>query len=1229
MDILSILFPLTLLFTAAAMVVLRAGASRVFFDVVGTFQANRLIADVEAKVGVINSIMLDGLAGIGESVTLITDQMQQLVDSTVPLAQEVAEARLEFEKFAAGIEGSEALRKDIVKTGEAYGFTATQAMDAGSKMAQLSGLFGGSEAVGAATEAGLAFGMIGNLETEDAMKRIIQLHQQTGALYGGLSKQQYLMMSAEEQANIVRGNSAKLLDELNTIENRSAANMAQITHVMNQFASSGQLAGDSISYMAAMSATLIEAGEEQGKAGRALKMIYARLGADTGNNAEILAHYGVQTKTVNGSLRSMEEIVGDLGQIWPSLTDAQKLQISQSIAGNDHYVRAIKLLDGHSRTLKLNELATRRADSATDEVNKKLQDQAYQLKQVEARLHNATAAIGHELTPAVIHATKEQAIMNEAFADLVSNEQIGGIVKIGYVLKNYISLYAPLGEAYLNMMSLNVSLKTQETIMRSLAGAEIVRASAYGGKANQQQASLMNLQQELYLMDMIASIEAENLQLATQEARMDAIKNNTTQQISQQDMDRVRAKLAINTMIYEQEEQHYAHVQMLQQTLTQEEMKQLETEKLHLVFLENELRLNQKKNDSVNMYNLALDEAVRNNSYLGSTQAKTLTDEQKRVQIAKNKNFVSNTNNAIIDETLMLLQEEKQLEHQIANILTNIPHLRHVGTSAAKKENAELGKQINQQQTIIASELQGVLNSQMAGQATQGHTMAELILNQAMLHGSKAIAGKGNVQARQNALSQVGASAATALGAAYGVEASQIQRIIMQLPGFIALQNQLEMQTKKQMQTRMLYNNTMMATSGMLGMASMLLTTLTDNEDAARVAMVLMMLSMVPATIQMFSMGTGAMTAAGGLGTMGTAAAGAAVGMTSLKMAMISTGIGALVVLIGSAIAYFGDWESEIADTDQAMKDFQQTITYTKDEMEGMEARMDGLTLDEKVLSEKGLREDIIDLEGQLADATNETNRKYLQNRLDMRNKELAILVDIISLEGSQQLATNEKQARQVFDRIQQYKDEKAALKDTRDAALAYEDATESGGEKVRDFVLGGLGQDDWTDESYIKDWYSDERADAWKDALKDIPDEYHGFITETANASDTFEEFLDTINEWAIDYPDFNFDTFGEDIDEFVIGPLEAAKEAAFEFGSAREEMFFGAAKGNITGEMVKQVVNKGVETLINTVEVIMTNTFNGMTTKQAANQIVAQIEQQLSDKGVSFDGSETFVAL
>ena len=96
-------------------------------------------------------------------------------------------------------------------------------------------------------------------------------------------------------------------------------------------------------------------------------------------------------------------------------------------------------------------------------------------------------------------------------------------------------------------------------------------------------------------------------------------------------------------------------------------------------------------------------------------------------------------------------------------------------------------------------------------------------------------------------------------------------------------------------------------------------------------------------------------------------------------------------------------------------------------------------------------------------------------------------------------------------------------------------------------------------------------------------------------------------------------FEQLGNDIEENFIGPIEAAKEAAFEFSNAREEMFFGMSKGNITGDMVKQVVNKGVETLINTTEVIMTNNFTGMTTTQAANEITKQVVENLNGLGLN----------
>ena len=73
----------------------------------------------------------------------------------------------------------------------------------------------------------------------------------------------------------------------------------------------------------------------------------------------------------------------------------------------------------------------------------------------------------------------------------------------------------------------------------------------------------------------------------------------------------------------------------------------------------------------------------------------------------------------------------------------------------------------------------------------------------------------------------------------------------------------------------------------------------------------------------------------------------------------------------------------------------------------------------------------------------------------------------------------------------------------------------------------------------------------------------------------------------------------------------LREATDAMFEFNNAREEFFFGSTNPNMVGDLTKQVLQKGVENLITTTEVVMTNNFNGMTTEQAAEEILNQIER------------------
>ncbi len=87
--------PLVFISMAVAMLVLRAGASRIFFDVVGTYQAGRMITDAQASATVLESLYLDSLMGIQEAAAELNEMFTALTHATVTLAEEIESARTE------------------------------------------------------------------------------------------------------------------------------------------------------------------------------------------------------------------------------------------------------------------------------------------------------------------------------------------------------------------------------------------------------------------------------------------------------------------------------------------------------------------------------------------------------------------------------------------------------------------------------------------------------------------------------------------------------------------------------------------------------------------------------------------------------------------------------------------------------------------------------------------------------------------------------------------------------------------------------------------------------------------------------------------------------------------------------------------------------------------------------------------------------------------------------
>lgn len=86
------------------------------------------------------------------------------------------------------------------------------------------------------------------------------------------------------------------------------------------------------------------------------------------------------------------------------------------------------------------------------------------------------------------------------------------------------------------------------------------------------------------------------------------------------------------------------------------------------------------------------------------------------------------------------------------------------------------------------------------------------------------------------------------------------------------------------------------------------------------------------------------------------------------------------------------------------------------------------------------------------------------------------------------------------------------------------------------------------------------------------------------------------------------------------MVSNLGDAEDAIYSFNNAREELFFGFSSDRLTGDLVRQVRQQGVETLITSTEVIMTNNFNGMTTAEVASEILRLIETEGNFKGYNF---------
>ncbi len=442
----------------------KAGAARVFFDIIGQLQSEKLLGDTKAAMVVQQAIVIDTLGGIADA---FADSTAYILEGVASVVEAFFEWETQFVRVRKFYQGSIAETREFadaaMEMGHAFAFTGAESLAAAARTAQLKGVLGSQLAVIEATRAGLLLAQVGEMETELGMNRFINLAQQTQFLYGGLTKAKYDMLTAEQQANIVRESSLHTLNQLNTIENTSVATMEDMTFVLNQFAAQAHIAGESIGEMAAMSALLLESGEEVSRAGTGLRMIYQRLGNE--NNAATKAIAGLVDGLDAQGVASMKltDVIKAIGPAYDEMDAAERRALAVSVAGSRHYIKFIKIMENQDRLAQLNADSFNNLYPAIEEFKNKTESAVFAATQMEAKLNDMKVMLGEKLAPAYMESYKAQEFFLagvDTFLDMPgADKSIGTLIALSNV---YAEIAQPLSELVLRMAGVAIALKTYQ-----------------------------------------------------------------------------------------------------------------------------------------------------------------------------------------------------------------------------------------------------------------------------------------------------------------------------------------------------------------------------------------------------------------------------------------------------------------------------------------------------------------------------------------------------------------------------------------------------------------------------------------------------------------------------------------------------------------------------------------------------------------------------------------------
>ena len=240
-------------------------------------------------------------------------------------------------------------RKEVNNLTEAYGEMAKRLKTTTKDVASAQLVFYqqglSTRDAAAMTEASMAISKTGGIESSEAANRL------TSAMRG------YKLATSDAM---------EIADKMSALDAKAASSVNELTIAMQKSASQAKMAGLDLDYYMAYLSTMQEVTREAPEnIGTAMKSITSRLqeitdigkveedGTTFSNVAKALNSVGIAAVDSTGQLRSLQDVMNDLGPMWATLDKNHKAYLATVLAGNRQQSRFIALMDNYDRAMEL------------------------------------------------------------------------------------------------------------------------------------------------------------------------------------------------------------------------------------------------------------------------------------------------------------------------------------------------------------------------------------------------------------------------------------------------------------------------------------------------------------------------------------------------------------------------------------------------------------------------------------------------------------------------------------------------------------------------------------------------------------------------------------------------------------------------------------------------------------------------------------------------------------